>query len=135
MSGSHYRKLVQEVRGIIVRHRVIHFADLLPSFHALVPIARQRMCLLAADPCGDLLRPHVLQRSGIDNRRQLLVAHLLLVYIPQSYHTAIALRFVNNSLIQTNIKLRISYNDAMTLDVDLFDSVVEYLHEQDEKEG
>lgn len=42
---------------------------------------------------------------------------------------------VNNSLIQTDIKLRISYNDVMTLDADLFDSVVDYLQEQDEKDG
>lgn len=40
---------------------------------------------------------------------------------------------VNNTLIKTTIKLRIKYNDAITLDADLFDSVVDYLQEQDEK--
>lgn len=38
---------------------------------------------------------------------------------------------VNNSLIRTAIKLRIYYDDAMKLDVDLLDSVFEYLQEKD----
>lgn len=37
---------------------------------------------------------------------------------------------VNNSLIQTRIKVRINYADEMKLDADLFDSVVEYLQEE-----
>ena len=37
---------------------------------------------------------------------------------------------VNNSLIQTCIKVRINYADDMKLDADLFDSVVEYLQEE-----
>ena len=37
---------------------------------------------------------------------------------------------VNNSLIQTRIKVRINYADDMKLDADLFDSVVEYLQEE-----
>ena len=36
---------------------------------------------------------------------------------------------VNNSLIRTNIKLRINYADEMQLDPDLFDCVVDYLQE------
>lgn len=38
---------------------------------------------------------------------------------------------VNNSLIKTNIKLEIKFSDDMKLDADLFDSVVDYLQEED----
>lgn len=85
------RRLVQKGGGYVVCYRAVYAADILPSFHASVPFARQRTCLLAAKSCSDMLWPHLLQRSGACDYRLLFAAHLLPVYIPQPYHTAIAL--------------------------------------------